>query len=85
MLGKDGYNPSGMSAQISGDLENTHRDAGDEAAQKISSSRGFSNVSSSSVGVDGIANPEVAVDRAIESIAKYKVPFFFSSECFSCD
>ena len=35
MLGKDGYNPSGMSAQISGDLENTHRDAGDEATQKF--------------------------------------------------
>ena len=82
VLGKDGYNPSGMSAQISGDLENAHRDAGDEATQKSSSSRGSSNASSSSVGVGGIANPEVAVDRAIESIAKYKVPYSFPSEYF---
>ena len=65
VLGKDGYNPSGMSAQISGELEAADRS--EEGGEGASSSSAAPPAKSSG------ATNEGAVDQAIEAISRYKV------------
>ena len=66
VLGKDGYNPSGMSAQISGELEAADRsEAGGEGASS-------SSAAASPAKSCGATN-EGAVDQAIDAISRYKV------------
>jgi len=68
VLGKDGYNPSGMSAQISADIEGGAADSGADAGAGVASSS-----SSAKPAAAPVVTNEEAVDQAIETISRYKV------------
>jgi hypothetical protein len=73
VLGKDGYNPSGLMASISKDDEKAERAERAAAAASPGSTASGSSASGKSLPAAAGATGAAAVDTAIASICKYKV------------
>jgi hypothetical protein len=65
VLGMDGYNPSGMSAQIAAELDR------DEHSGPVSTI--LPAIKTATGGVASVEDPSATIDKCIETISKYKV------------